>query len=175
VLNPPADQSSRFPLRREEELEALRPALRRSAAAILRREEDIDDAVQEAMLKLVRQGVRLDRTPGLLRAYACTTVRRVALDMLARKNPLPAGDTLEATALSANPPAALDKEHVKGRLRDAIDRLPDPQRIAFLLVHQEGLDHPEAAQELRISQETLRARLYRARLTLRSALKDLAP
>ena len=54
-------------------------------------------------------------------------------------------------------------------------RVPDPQRMAFLLVHQEGLAHPEASQELRISQETLRARLYRARIQLRGTLKDLRP
>lgn len=171
----PFGQASTPAMPSETDLEALRPALCRSAGAILRRQEDVEDAVQEAMLRIVRQGARLDPEPRLLRAFACTIARRVALDMLARKQPLSAGDTLESAAdeISSAPP--LDNDHLTGRLNQAVDKLPDLQRIAFLLVHQEGLAHPDAAQELRISQETLRARLYRARLQLRSALKDLRP
>jgi RNA polymerase sigma-70 factor (ECF subfamily) len=157
------------------DLEQLRPVLRRSAGAILRREDDIEDAVQEALLRILRQGARLDPQPKMLRAFACTTVRRVALDMLARKQPLAAGDTLEFAAGEIQNAPALDREHINGRLTQAVNKLPDPQRMAFLLVHQEGLTHPEAAQELRISHETLRARLYRARLQLRTELKDLRP
>lgn len=155
--------------------EALRPAMSRSAGAILRREQDIEDAVQEAMLRLVRQNARVDPNPKMLRAFACTIARRVALDMLARKFPISSSETVEAASVEMQWAAPLDIEHVKGRLSEAVNALPDPQRIAFLLVHQEGLGHPEAAQELRISQETLRARLYRARMQLRGTLKDLRP
>lgn len=154
------------------ELESLRPALRRSAGAVLRRADDVDDAVQEAMLRLIRQAQHGSVTRSSLIGLACTTARRVALDMLARRQPVTMADWSDA-AIQQSPPASLDAVHIQGRLRSAIDALPDPQRIAFLLVFQEGLSHADAARELRISNETLRSRLFRARCTLRVALKDL--
>ncbi|MCW8133907.1 MAG: sigma-70 family RNA polymerase sigma factor [Planctomycetota bacterium] len=155
-------------------LEALRPLLMRTASAMLRRSDDADDAVQEALLRLVRNADRYDPEKGTLEGLARTTVRRVALDMLARLRPEPAGDAAqEAPAPAVRPP--LEAEEVRTRLRAAVDRLGDPQRTAFLLVHQEGLTHEEAARDLRISQETLRARLYRARIELRALLKEFAP
>ena len=158
------------------ELEAIRPALRRSAAAVLRRSNDVEDAVQEAMLRIVRHAQRGSIERNTLIALGCTTARRVALDMLARRTPIAAGNIGElAEQPVVDPGQTLDAAHVKGRLRHAVEALPDGQRIAFLLVFQEGLSHPDAARELRISSETLRARLFRARCHLRTALKDLRP
>jgi RNA polymerase sigma-70 factor (ECF subfamily) len=154
-------------------LEALRPLLTRAALAILRRSDDAEDAVQEALLRLVRNAGAFDERKGTLAAFARTTVRRVALDMLARLAPRPsaAADAAEAPAYAET----LEAEEIRGKLRRAVDALPDPQRVAFLLVHQEGLNHEDAAKELNIAQETLRARLYRARMSLRAALKEFAP
>lgn len=155
---------------------ALQPVLRRTASAILRRADDIDDAVQEALLRLIRNAGHFDPRKGTREALARVTVRRVALDMLARTSPVYAGREPEPP-LAAEPGrvAPVEAAEVRGRLRRAVESLPDPQRVAFLLVHQEGLSHEEAARELGLSQESLRARLYRSRLTLRIALKDLAP
>ena len=154
-------------------LERLRPVLRRSAAAILRQPEDIEDAVQEALLRLVRHARRFDPQRGSLLGLGRTVVRRVALDMYAKLRP--AARTVEPDPPASEAPAALEAAEACGRLREAVERLPDPQRVAFLLVHQEGLSHEEGAKELAISVESLRARLYRARCQLRVWLKELAP
>lgn len=154
-------------------LEALRPVLNRTASAILRRHDDVDDAVQEAMLRLVRNADRFDPKKGSLAALARTTVRHVALNMLERLHPEPMNENAAPEARPSKPP--LEAEEVRGHLRKAVDALPDAQRMAFLLVHQEGLSHKDVANELRISQETLRARLYRARMELRTLLKEFAP
>lgn len=154
------------------ELERLRPLLRRSAGAILRRTEDIEDAVQEASMKLLRYGAREEIRIGSLEALARTTVRRVALDQLSKRRPV-SREALEPAAPERA--EALEAAEVRGRLRDAVERLPDSQRTAFLMVFQEGLSHEDAARELDVSAESLRARLYRARQQLRVWLKDLAP
>ncbi|MCZ7643838.1 MAG: sigma-70 family RNA polymerase sigma factor [Planctomycetota bacterium] len=161
---PPGDEVRR-------RVEALRPLMRRSALAVLRRREDAEDAVQEAVLKLVRNAARFEG--GSLEALARTSARRVALDMLARKRPHGGGERFDPPAPERAP--ALEAAEVRGRLREAIERLPDAQRTVVLLVFQEGLSHAEAARELELSPETLRARLYRARQQLRIWLKDLAP
>lgn len=154
------------------ELERLRPLLRRSAGAILRRSEDIEDAVQEASMKLLRFGAREEIRVGSLEALARTTARRVALDQLSKRRPV-SRETLDPAAPERA--EALEAAEVRGRLRDAVERLPDSQRTAFLLVFQEGLSHEDAARELDVSADSLRARLYRARQQLRVWLKDLAP
>jgi RNA polymerase sigma-70 factor, ECF subfamily len=155
-------------------LEALRPILRRSAAAILRRGEDIDDAVQDALLKLIQHSRHIDSQTRSLEGLASVTVRRVALDMLARKNPLVLQEDMAQVVAPGGEPA-LDAAHVRGRLSAAVDELPDPQRVVFLLVHQEGLKPTQAARELGLTHQCVRARLYRARLQLRAALRDLRP
>ncbi len=157
------------------ELEAVRPFMLRSAGVILRRPEDVEDAVQEAFLRILRSNTRVDSARGSLAAFAGTTVRRVALDMLARRKPA-LGNAADLAAPMPEPDAErLDAAHTKDRLRAAVDALPDAQRTAFLLVHQEGLSHEDVARELRISQESLRARLFGARCQLRHSLKDLRP
>lgn len=138
---------------------------------MLRKEQDREDAVQEAMLRLVKGKDRFDPKRGTLLALGRTTVRRIALDVLSRRAPEIPERPIEAVAPAA--PAPLEAEQVRGRLMSAVDALPDPQRVAFLLVHQEGLSHDAASEELKISKEGLRARLYRARCQLRIALKDV--
>lgn len=154
-------------------LEALRPLLARAAGAILRRADDVDDAVQDALLRMVRSARQFDARRGTLEAWAREIARNVALDMLQRLQPASLKDPGAAPAPPQSPP--LEAEEIRGRLRKAVDALPDPQRCAFLLVHQEGLSHEATARALSISLETLRARLYRARQNLRSSLKEYAP
>lgn len=154
-------------------LESLRPLLARVAGAILRRADDVDDAVQDALLRMVRNARQFDARKGTLETWAREIVRNVALDMLQRLQPANLNDTGAAPAPAESPP--LEAEEIRGRLRKAVDALPDPQRCAFLLIHQEGLNHEAAASALNISLETLRARLYRARQNLRISLKEYAP
>ena len=173
LSTPSSKPSDEIQFRLNGELESIRPLLRRSAQSVLRRNEDVEDAVQEALLRLMKNATSFDPRRGSLQTLGRTTVRRIALDMLARKSPIASSDTLDPVAPEEKHP--LEAEQIKGRLRLAVDALPDPQRVAFLLVHQEGLSHEKAARELGVSSESLRARLYRARCQLRVALKDLAP
>lgn len=55
-------------------------------------------------------------------------------------------------------------------LRSAIDELPGEHRATFLLHDVEGLSNPEIADTLRIKLATVKSRVHRARLFLRSRL-----
>jgi RNA polymerase sigma-70 factor (ECF subfamily) len=75
-------------------------------------------------------------------------------------------------------PEALDRveaAQIRGRVRAALDRLTDDQRAAFVLKDLEGWDTDEIAAKLGITRELVRQRLHRARLAMRTLLKDLAP
>jgi RNA polymerase sigma-70 factor, ECF subfamily len=55
-------------------------------------------------------------------------------------------------------------------LRAAIDELPGEHRTTFLLHDVEGLSNPEIAHTLQIKTATVKSRVHRARLFLRSRL-----
>jgi len=56
------------------------------------------------------------------------------------------------------------------KVREAIDQLPEPYRIAVLLRDVEELPMSEVMQETGLSEPALKSRLHRARLALREAL-----
>lgn len=64
----------------------------------------------------------------------------------------------------------LDAMAVRGRLADALRRLPEPVRAVLLLVAWAGLNQQEAAAALDIPAGTARSRLHRARQEMRQAL-----
>jgi RNA polymerase sigma-70 factor (ECF subfamily) len=55
-------------------------------------------------------------------------------------------------------------------LRAAIDELPEEHRATFLLHDVEGLSNPEIAEALQLKTATVKSRVHRARLFLRSRL-----
>ncbi|GAA4601178.1 RNA polymerase sigma-70 factor (ECF subfamily) [Actinoplanes octamycinicus] len=64
----------------------------------------------------------------------------------------------------------LDAAAVRGRLAEALRRLPEPVRAVLLLVAWAGLNQQEAAAALGIPAGTARSRLHRARQAMREAL-----
>jgi RNA polymerase sigma factor (sigma-70 family) len=64
----------------------------------------------------------------------------------------------------------LDAAAVRGRLAEALRRLPEPVRAVLLLVAWAGLNQQEAAVALGIPAGTARSRLHRARQEMRQAL-----
>jgi RNA polymerase sigma-70 factor (ECF subfamily) len=61
-------------------------------------------------------------------------------------------------------------DELRGAMDEAVERLPDPLRAAFVLRDLEGLSTKEAAEVLDISPSNLKVRLHRARLMLRDQL-----
>ena len=59
------------------------------------------------------------------------------------------------------------------QVHDALDRLPDDQRLVVTLVDLEGLDYEEAAQVARVPIGTVRSRLFRGRHRLRDLLRPV--
>ena len=59
---------------------------------------------------------------------------------------------------------------LQAALRSAIDELPDEHRATFLLHDVEGVSNPEIAEALQIKTATVKSRVHRARLFLRSRL-----
>jgi RNA polymerase sigma-70 factor (ECF subfamily) len=73
---------------------------------------------------------------------------------------------------SANPEAALHDHQLHRLLEQAIDRLPDVYRAAFVLREVEQMSVAETAQCLGIEPATVKTRVHRARQLLQKGLTD---
>ena len=78
---------------------------------------------------------------------------------------------LDSGPTRSKPAAGVDPT-VRDRIGEAVDRLPDIYRTVFLMHDVEGYKHREIADTLDIAVGTSKARLSRARLTLREQLGD---
>lgn len=75
-----------------------------------------------------------------------------------------------------SPEAATGREQVRRILERAVDRLPEPFRMVFILRDIEGLSTDDAAALLAIKPETAKTRLFRARRLMRAEIeKALSP
>jgi RNA polymerase sigma-70 factor (ECF subfamily) len=71
-----------------------------------------------------------------------------------------------------DPEASLESEEALRIVREAIDRLPERQRIVITLRDLEGLSSNEVRNVLDVSETNQRVLLHRARAKVRQALED---
>ncbi len=149
----------------EERITALTETLYRVSATLLPRPCDRQDAVQSCILKAWRHcgGVRDERAfrPWLIRILIneCYTLLRKGKRMVLAEPPENGYDPHSAQARDQD-------------LRDAIDALPEKQRLAVVLHYIEDASVEEIAKALRIPVGTVKSRLSAARAALRSALRE---
>jgi len=75
---------------------------------------------------------------------------------------------------SSHPEVAGEILELRGRLRLALDRLPDPQREVVVLKDVYGWSHAEIAESMGISVTAAKVRLHRARARLAKDLEESA-
>lgn len=73
-------------------------------------------------------------------------------------------------ARASDPAEELGMKELQERLREAMGRLPDDQRVALALVTQEGMDYSAAARAMGCSRGTIAWRVFNARRLLREML-----
>ena len=75
---------------------------------------------------------------------------------------------------SAHPEVAGEIVELRGRLREALDRLPDAQREVVVMKDIYGWSHAEIAEAMDISVTAAKVRLHRARARLARNLEESA-
>lgn len=148
-----------------DEIEANIPALRRYARALVRDREAADDLVQDCLERAVakRHSWRRD---GPVRAWLFRILLNLHRDNLRRRprHLMAVEDMTIEPSLPGNQEAHMALAEVEA----AMQKLPDDQRAALLLVALEGMSFDEAAATLDIPKGTLMSRLGRARDRLRT-------
>lgn len=149
-------------------------AARRAARAILRDDDDADDAVQEGMLAAWRAIDRYDPARPF-RPWLMRIVVNAALDARRRarvRHAEPIAETLESGGLG--PDRMADASLLRARLDAGLATLPERQRIALVLFDVEGWGHAEIAATLGVPEGTVRSYVFHARRAMRRALGTLA-
>jgi len=139
------------------------PPLLRTAARILGRPQEAEDAVQETFLKLFR-GIGAFRSGARFSTYLFQILHNTCMDMLRKRKPAVA-DVAEMDVFGA--PSSHELAH---SLAQAVDSLPVQMRACFVLFAVEQFSLEEAADILGVSVGTIKASVHRARKKLRAWL-----
>jgi RNA polymerase sigma-70 factor, ECF subfamily len=145
--------------------------------------EDAEDAMQEALVQTFRYISRL-RDPEAFRPWLYRMVRNACLmsrrrrvgeprHLLPLEDLLPTQDPtrhVDALAAGKNPEQLVVNAALRRRLARALAKLPPAFRMIVFLREMEGLSTREAAAALGVSEDTVKARLHRARLFLQREL-----
>lgn len=138
------------------------PRLMRLALRLTRNPSDAQDVMQDAALTIARDIHKL-RDSAHFPGWACTIVRRRAADHIGREVRQREGETdmPGRDADAASPEAALS-------LKQALERLPDTDRLMLKLFYLDGFRGREIAASLGIPLGTVKSRLHAARQALKT-------
>ena len=169
--------------------------LRRLARTFVRTDALADDVVQETWIAVLRGIDRFEERSSLktwlfrilvnrARTRAVREARQVPFSSLGSAEDAE-GPAIDPSAFGpdgawATPPAQLEVEpetrllsaELRGRLAEAVETLPEQQKTVILLRDFGGLDGPEVAEALGISEGNQRVILHRARTRMRDALAE---
>ena len=150
--------------------------------------EDAEEVAQETLLKVFESLGQL-RDPARLKPWvfriaknACLMKRRKSLfapraelsldELMPGKSGDGDGTRLEIADWSALPETLAMDAELHRALDAAVRELPEIHRAVFLLRDVEDLSTTEAAEVLGVSEDVIKTRLHRARLTLRKTLDE---
>jgi RNA polymerase sigma-70 factor (ECF subfamily) len=141
--------------------------LYRVAFSVLRNSADAEDAVQEAFLRVLRHRDSLGEVRDH-RVWLIRIVWNVVLDRKRRAKTRPETDdvtelarVLPSNGLTAEEIAVATQHH--SQVLACMDKLPSKERQVLLLSAFEELSSVEIAGVLRITESSVRSRLFRAR------------
>lgn len=157
----------------------------RVARAIVNNDAEAEDALQDAYLKAFTS-LNSFRGAARFSTWLTRIVINEALGRLRQQRPNTSMESAGESELQrgaqimqfpimgedANPEAAAARRQVRQLLEQAIDELPDPFRLVFVMRDIEGMSTEETASGLDLKPETVKTRLFRARRLMRALLQE---
>ena len=156
----------------------MAPRLYRFCLRLATHQPEADDFLQETLLRMHRARATYLAGSNVLH-WAFAISRSVCLDRLRYRRRRPedlgsANDAAEHESLRADhgysPEAAVRAREVREVLTRELSRMSEKNRVAYVLLKEEGLSVKEAAAVLGTTQPVVRQRAHRAYEQLRAAL-----
>lgn len=141
------------------------------ARRMLGDESEAEDVTQEALLKLWRLGAGLKIDDGGVGPWLRRVVSNLAIDRIRSKRRITVTDEVPEVPEAANQLRDMEAEEVATRVDQALQELPERQRLALTLFHFEGFSQREVATSMDISDEAVESLLARGRRKLKSLLE----
>ena len=150
-----------------------------TAMRLLGNLEDAHDVAQQVFVRIWKGAVRYEPTAKFT-TWMFTILRNLAFNEYRRRgrHPLQSLDADEeefghqlADHATVSPDAAVEHQELEGLVEEAIAALPENQRLALSLRHQEGMAYEEIAEVLQLSLSAVKSLIFRARQELRDRLK----
>ncbi|MFS0873780.1 sigma-70 family RNA polymerase sigma factor [Paenibacillus xylanilyticus] len=139
-------------------------SLYNTAKSMLRKEEDVADAIQETILKAYKSMHTL-REPQYFKTWMFRILINECNTMLSRRSLSTSYAEVPAKQEQASPYDEVD-------MREAVDRLEESKRIVIVLHYFEDLTLRQVADTLNISESAVKMRLTRARQELYQKFKN---
>ena len=128
--------------------------------------EDAEDITQEVFVTLARK-LNSFRHRSSFRTWLFRITINAAMDFLRKRSRNRSYETPITNGESTGNPVPSPEDVMESRLiYEEIDKLPDKQKAALILVLSEGLSHKEASKVLNCSETTISWRIHRARQSL---------
>ena len=131
-----------------------------------------EDLVQEAFLKLWKQckKVRLEKA----KSFLFTIANNLSLNQVKHQKVVYAhSQTPQKHTTNQSPEYVLEEKEFLNTFKKALAKLPEGQRMAFMLNRAEGKTHQEIADMLGISRKAVEKRIYKALARLRKDIDVL--
>ena len=144
---------------------------------ILQDREEVDEAVQETMLRVYR-GLGTFNGRYQLQAWVARIATNVALDMVRARSRRPQRDPLTpeitenarlTAALTDDTSSAVERVLDQDEIRTILSSIPDHHRDALVLREFEGRSHEEIGEALGMSPQQAKALIHRAKKSFRRA------
>ncbi len=130
-----------------------------------------EEIAQEVFLIAFRKLDDFDSAISQFSTWLFTIARNRSINVLRKKSPATGQDLPERTS-NNGPGAGLEERELFAELDRALARLPEEQKIVFVLAELEGLSYREIAGIEGVTIGTIKSRLNRARAKLSAALKS---
>jgi len=151
-----------------DEVKAMRPMLLSVARGILDSDEDAEDVVQDAMLRLWQLR---DEPVRNVRGFARIVVRNLSLSKIRRK---PLTVDIGQANLAADDDTETDRNEQIDRMMALVDALPTMQQTVLRLRHMQDTTMADIASIIGTSEVAVRQSLSRARRSIIEQFKTIA-
>lgn len=144
-----------------EQIEQLQGRLYRVTLCMLKNDADVQDALQETVLKAWEKRHTLRNE-----AYFGTWITRIAINVCKQMY----RQQQRVILMEELPETPSTSDGITLKL--LIECLPDKLRLPFVLYYSEGMDTAEVASALHLTATAVRSRIHRAKIILRKELVD---